>query len=714
MSKEAVTEIPSKQLVSRGRVALVGNPNSGKSSLFNLLTGLNQKVGNYPGVTVDKKVGTLHLPSGQSVQVVDLPGTYSIFPRSSDELVVANQLLDFKKNSFQAVVMVADATNLERNLLICTQLIDLGLPIILVLNMADLVKKRNIRLDIEALQRQLGNIPIVQMNARLGEGLSELKALLDDEVNRPLRQFYDAKNVAPESVTEIKHQLDCKNYYQAYLLLHYGDSLTFLSSEEKKLLKDCKSQFGFNSEALQAEETTQRYQYIDHILEEAVASPPTKTSSFTEKLDYWVTHKVFGYLIFFGLLLLIFQAIFAWAAAPMDFIDLMFGKLGGWISETLPNGPLSNLLAEGVVPGIGGIVIFIPQIAILFAFITILEESGYMSRVVFLMDKLMRKAGLNGRSVVPLISGLACAIPAVMATRGIDDWKDRIITIFVTPFMSCSARLPVYVILIGLVVPERTYLGIFNLAGLVLMGMYLLGFFMAISSAWVMKKIIKTSSRGFLVMELPTYRWPRWQNVGITVLEKSRTFVFEAGKIILAVSIVLWVLASYGPGDAMQLAEDNVRETAQQDPSLFEDIDQQIASVRLQESFAGQFGKWIEPVIRPLGYDWKIGIALITSFAAREVFVGTIATLYSIGETESESTIKSRLRNEINPETGGPRFTPAVAFSLLVFYAFAMQCMSTLAIVKRETKSWKWPMLQLAYMTVVAYVGAFLVYQFFS
>jgi ferrous iron transport protein B len=714
MSKEAVTEIPSKQLVSRGRVALVGNPNSGKSSLFNLLTGLNQKVGNYPGVTVDKKVGTLHLPSGQSVQVVDLPGTYSIFPRSSDELVVANQLLDFKKNSFQAVVMVADATNLERNLLICTQLIDLGLPIILVLNMADLVKKRNIRLDIEALQRQLGNIPIVQMNARLGEGLSELKALLDDEVNRPLRQFYDAKNVAPESVTEIKHQLDCKNYYQAYLLLHYGDSLTFLSSEEKKLLKDCKSQFGFNSEALQAEETTQRYQYIDHILEEAVASPPTKTSSFTEKLDYWVTHKVFGYLIFFGLLLLIFQAIFAWAAAPMDFIDLMFGKLGGWISETLPDGPLSNLLAEGVVPGIGGIVIFIPQIAILFAFITILEESGYMSRVVFLMDKLMRKAGLNGRSVVPLISGLACAIPAVMATRGIDDWKDRIITIFVTPFMSCSARLPVYVILIGLVVPERTYLGIFNLAGLVLMGMYLLGFFMAISSAWVMKKIIKTSSRGFLVMELPTYRWPRWQNVGITVLEKSRTFVFEAGKIILAVSIVLWVLASYGPGDAMQLAEDNVRETAQQDPSLFEDIDQQIASVRLQESFAGQFGKWIEPVIRPLGYDWKIGIALITSFAAREVFVGTIATLYSIGETESESTIKSRLRNEINPETGGPRFTPAVAFSLLVFYAFAMQCMSTLAIVKRETKSWKWPMLQLAYMTVVAYVGAFLVYQFFS
>ncbi|MEM9673666.1 MAG: ferrous iron transport protein B [Bacteroidota bacterium] len=714
MSKEVVTEIQSEKLVSKGRIALVGNPNSGKSSLFNLLTGLNQKVGNYPGVTVDKKVGTLLLPSGQSVQVVDLPGTYSIFPRSSDEEVVANQLLDFRENSFQAVVVVADATNLERSLLLCTQLIDLELPVILVLNMADLVKKQNIRLDIDNLRRGLGNIPIVQMSARLGEGLSELKALLNEVVEPPLRQFYDVKSAAPEAVTEIKYQLNCDNYYQAYLLLHYGESLTFLSPEEKKLLKDCQSQFNFHSEELQTEETTHRYQLIDQILSEAIEVPQTHSTSFTQKLDRWVTHQVLGYVIFFGLLLLIFQAIFAWAAAPMDFIDLIFGKLGSWISESLPEGPLTNLLAEGIVPGIGGVVIFIPQIAILFAFITILEESGYMARVVFLMDKLMRKVGLNGRSVVPLISGLACAIPAVMAARGIDDWKDRMITIFVTPFMSCSARLPVYVILIGLVVPEQTYLGVFNLAGLVLMGMYLLGFFMAISSAWVMKLIIRTNSRGFLVMELPTYRWPRWQNVGITVLEKSRTFVFEAGKIILAVSIILWVLASYGPGDSMQQAEDKVRQTAQEQPSSVENIDHQIASVRLQESYAGHFGKWIEPVIRPLGYDWKIGIALITSFAAREVFVGTIATLYSIGDTESESTIKSRLRNEVNPETGGPRYTTAVAFSLLVFYAFAMQCMSTLAIVKRETKSWKWPMLQLTYMTVVAYLGAFLVYQFFS
>ncbi len=710
MSNDSVTNTLAQETVGTGRIALVGNPNAGKSSLFNLMTGLNQKVGNYPGVTVDKKVGTLYLPSGRSVQVVDLPGTYSIFPRSSDERVVANQLLNPKQDPFQAVVVVADATNLERNLLLCTQLIDLGLPLVLVLNMVDLVQKRNISLDAEKLQKELGSIPVVQMNARQGLGLNELKTVLDGVVNAPLIQFYDAVAAAPEAVAEVKHQLDCSNYYQAYLLLHYGDSLDFLSDEEKRLLIDCQTQFAFDTETLQVEETTHRYQRIDQILETVLTTPKSEPSAFTEKLDRWVTHKVLGYLIFFGLLLLIFQAIFAWAAAPMDLIDLMFGKLGSWISETLPEGPLTDLLAEGIVPGIGGIVIFIPQIAILFAFITILEESGYMARVVFLMDRLMRKVGLNGRSVVPLISGLACAIPAIMATRGIDDWKDRLITIFVTPFMSCSARLPVYVILIGLVVPEETYLGIFNLAGLVLMGMYLLGFFMAISSAWIMKKLVRVKSQGFLIMELPTYRWPRWGNVGITVIEKSKAFVFEAGKIILAVSIVLWVLASYGPGDAMQQAEEQVQLEAGQS----EDMDVKIASARLQESYAGQFGKWIEPAIRPLGYDWKIGIALITSFAAREVFVGTISTLYSIGDTENESTIKSRLQNEINLETGGPRFTPAVAFSLLVFYAFAMQCMSTLAIVKQETRSWKWPLLQLLYMTIMAYGAALLVYQLMS
>nr|WKN36512.1 ferrous iron transport protein B [Tunicatimonas sp. TK19036] len=713
MSKASATTTVERS-TGLAKIALVGNPNSGKSSLFNLLTGLNQKVGNYPGVTVDRKTGTTSLPSGETVQIIDLPGTYSIYPRSSDEQVVANTLLDLKNQPVDTVVMIADVTNLERNLLLFTQLLDLGLPLVLVLNMADLAHKQGLKVNVAKLRQALGNIPVVTMNARRGEGVSELKEVLEQGVEPPLVSFYNPQAVAPEAVAEIKHQFHCQNYYQAYLLLQYGESLRFLSPEERKILADAKQQFGFEGKALQIKETTERYQRIQDILAQAVTVATNKPSSFTEKVDRMVTHKVWGYLIFFGLLLFIFQAIFAWAAVPMDFIDLFFGQLSGWLHDTLPEGALSDLLSEGVVPGIGGIVIFIPQIAILFAFITILEESGYMARVVFMMDKLMRRVGLNGRSVVPLISGLACAIPAIMAARGIDDWKDRIITIFVTPFMSCSARLPVYVILIGLVVPNETYWGVFNLQGLTLMGMYLLGFFAAIISAWAMKKIMRAKSRGFLVMELPAYRWPRWANVGITVLEKSKTFVFEAGKIILAVSIILWVLASYGPGDAIQRGEERVRAQAQQDETLAESLDRSIASVRLQESYAGQFGKWIEPVIRPLGYDWKIGIALITSFAAREVFVGTIATLYSIGEVEDEGTIKSRLRNEINPETGGPRFTPAVAFSLLVFYAFAMQCMSTLAIVKRETKSWKWPMLQLLYMTVLAYVSAFAVYQLFS
>ena len=442
-------------------------------------------------------------------------------------------------------------------------------------------------------------------------------------------------------------------------------------------------------------------------------SPPSERGSPTDRADRIITHRVGGYLIFFGLLFLIFQAIFAWATVPMDFIDYLFSELSGWVQATLPGGVLTDLLAEGIIPGIGGVVIFIPQIAILFGFIALLEESGYMARVVFLMDKIMRKFGLNGRSVVPLISGLACAIPAIMATRSIDHWKDRLITIFVTPLMSCSARLPVYTILIALVVPNEPVVGFINLQGLVLMGMYLLGFASAMLSALVMKYVIQAKSRGFLIMELPEYRWPRWGNVGLTVVEKTKTFVWEAGQVILAVAIVLWVLASYGPGDRMEQAEAEVRTTETSLPS--DEVDNQVASVRLEHSYAGILGHWIEPVIRPLGYDWKIGIALITSFAAREVFVGTMATLYSVGaDFEDDSTIKSRMREEVNPTTGRRQFTPAVAFSLLVFYAFAMQCMSTVAVVYRETKGWKWPLIQTGYMTALAYGAALVVYQVFS
>jgi ferrous iron transport protein B len=718
MNQPAETVPPSPSIKSNIRVALVGNPNSGKTTIFNLLTGLNQKVGNYPGVTVDKKSGKTRLPDGRQAEIIDLPGTYSVYPRSADEKVVLDVLMHPQREQRpDAVVVIADMNNLERNLLLFSQIRDLSIPAILVLNMADLARKNGIEVDTDLLGRRLGNVPVVSMNARSGEGLDELKAILSRPLKQAEKPFLDIFPYAAEAIAELRQMYGVDNAYEAYQWLQSYERLQFLDEAQAEKIKAIREAFGFEDNKLQIEETTERYRHIQQILQDAVSSPSNEARlSFSDRLDRVLTHKVFGYFIFFGLLFLIFQAIFAWASIPMDFIDYLFAETSQWIQANLPEGVLISLLAEGIVPGIGGIVIFVPQIAILFAFIAILEESGYMSRVVFLMDKVMRKVGLNGRSVVPLISGLACAIPAIMATRSIDSWKDRLVTIMVTPLMSCSARLPVYTVLIALVVPQTQIWGFINLQGVVLMGMYLLGFMAALLSAWVMKLIIRTTERSFLIMEMPSYRWPRWKNVGVTVFEKSRTFVFEAGKVIFAVSIVLWVLASYGPAGRMASAEQSLRQDAVQsdDPVPQEKLDTRIATARLENSFAGHFGKWIEPVIRPLGYDWKIGIALITSFAAREVFVGTMATLYSVGEDfEDESTIISRMREERNPQ-GEMVFRPAVAFSLLVFYAFAMQCMSTVAVVYRETKSWKWPVIQTAYMTALAYVSALLVYQIFG
>lgn len=698
------------------RVALVGNPNSGKTSLFNQLTGLNQKVGNFPGVTMDMKSGVATLGNNTSIELLDLPGTYSIYPRSLDERVVINLLSNSQHAQYpDVVVVVVDASNLERNLLLFTEIKDLGIPTILALNMMDVAGKSGIEIDKAALSNSF-DARVVITNARAGTGLDELKNAISEAYHseEPITSFYAAEESAPELVRAIIEKYPHKNGYRAYQMAQQLNDISFLTPEEKEWVAGVKAQYDFQDRKLQEKETLDRFSLIRKKLDEALVIRPVKTAqSLTERLDKLFTHKVYGYAIFLCILFLIFQAIFAWAQPFMDLIDVGFGELSGWVHNSLPEGVLNDLIAEGIIPGLGGVVIFIPQIALLFAFIAILEESGYMARVVFLMDRIMIKFGLNGKSVVPLISGMACAIPAIMATRTIDNWKDRLITIFVTPFMSCSARLPVYAILIALVVPDKNWLGLFNLQGITLMAMYLLGFLMAILSAYVMKKLLKTTERSYFMMELPIYRSPRWGNVGITVLEKSKTFVFEAGKIILAISIVLWVLASYGPGDQMDNAEEYVTKTQ---PNLDESaMSDAIASYQLEHSYAGHLGKVIEPVIKPLGYDWKIGIALITSFAAREVFVGTIATIYSVGsDFEDEGTIKSRLRDEINPETGGPMYTPALGFSLMVFYVFAMQCMSTLAVVYRETKGWKWPMLQLIYMSAVAYLSAFIVYQWLS
>lgn len=701
----------------RLKVALLGNPNSGKSSLFNKLTGLNQKIGNFPGVTVDKKSGFASLPDGSNVEIIDLPGIYSIYPRSLDEQIVAEVLLDHHgKNTPDKIVVTADATNLKRGLLLLTQIIDIGLPTILALNMMDLVAKAGISYDIQKLSQRLG-VPVVPINARNGVGLDELKKALAKPVPMPEKTIFPIWDEVKAPVRELRQKVNVDNDYEAYQFLEQPHSLKFLSDEQRKTVEQIRDSHQFFPGKFQGAETIQRYSFIQDLLNEVTLKTADGTwKNYSNRLDRILTHKVWGYVLFFGILFLIFQAIFAWATFPMDFIDAQFATLSAYVHSVLPAGPLTSLLADGIVPGIGGIVIFVPQIAILFAFISILEESGYMARVVFLMDKIMRKFGLNGKSVVPLMSGVACAIPAIMATRTIDNWKERTITIFVTPLMSCSARLPVFTILIALIIPNQTALGFFNLQGLALMGLYLLGFFAAIGSAWIMKVLIKVKERSYLIMELPTYRVPKWSNVGYTIVEKTKAFVIEAGKVIMAISIVLWVLASYGPGDKIENAREYVLKDAENQRLTEQALEDRIASFKLENSYAGRIGKAIEPVIRPLGYDWKIGIALITSFAAREVFVGTIATIYSIGSVGEEdvTTIKTRLREEVNPETGGPRFTPAVGISLLIFYTFAMQCMSTLAVVYRETKGWKWPMLQLFYMTGLAYVSAFIAYQIFQ
>jgi ferrous iron transport protein B len=698
----------------RPKIALLGNPNSGKSSLFNRLTGLNQKIGNFPGVTVDKRSGFCHLPSGVTAEIVDLPGIYSIYPRSLDEQIVAEVLLDHHgAETPDKIVVIADATNLKRGLLLLTQIIDIGLPTILALNMMDLVAKAGISYDIKKLSAKLG-VEVVPINARNGVGIEELKKVLSKPFHPSAHTTFTVWDEAKAPVKELRSKLTVDNDYEAYQFLEQPNSLRFLSKTDRDTVAEVRSTHNFFPGKFQGAETIHRYSIIQDLLNEVVLKTADLSwKNTTNRLDRFLTHKVWGYLSFFAILFLIFQAIFAWATLPMDFIDSGFANFSSYLKSVLPSGPLTSLLAEGIIPGIGGIIIFVPQIAILFAFISILEESGYMARVVFLMDKIMRKFGLNGKSVVPLMSGVACAIPAIMATRTIDNWKERTITIFVTPLMSCSARLPIFTILIALIVPDQTALGFFNLQGLALMGLYLLGFLAAIGSAYIMKVLINVKERSFLIMELPTYRIPKWSNVGYTIVEKTKAFVLEAGKVILAISIILWVLASYGPGDKLENAREYVLQDAADQRLTEQGLEDRIAAYKLENSYAGIIGKAIEPVIRPLGYDWKIGIALITSFAAREVFVGTIATIYSIGSVgdEDDVTIKSRLREEINPETGGPRYTPAVGLSLLIFYTFAMQCMSTLAIVYRETKGWKWPLLQLTYMTGLAYVSAFLVYQ---
>ena len=690
-------------------VALIGNPNTGKTSVFNALTGLNQKVGNYPGITVDKKQGICKLSRGVKAHILDLPGTYSLNASSLDENVVIELLLNKNDKDYPDVaIIVSDVENLKRNLLLFTQIKDLKIPTILVINMSDLMNRKGISLDIELLEAKL-HTKIALVSTRKNNGIQELKQLIENYKTISKETCLDTSSIDTAYFESLQKAFPNQDVYKLWLVITQDANFGKITRQELDISK-FKTKSNQELKRLQQKEAIKRYQFINSILKVGQTIDRSKATGLRSKLDRLLIHKVWGYVIFFWILLTIFQAIYDWATVPMDLIDTTFASLAEWVKNTFPNGGMvTDLVAEGIVSGIGGIVIFIPQIAFLFLFISILEESGYMSRVVFLMDRIMRRFGLSGKSLVPLISGTACAIPAVMATRNIENWKERLITILVVPFTTCSARLPVYLIIIALVIPEGSIIGL-SYQALTLMALYLLGFGMAIFSAYILDRVLRTRHKTFFVVEMPNYKLPLLKNVIITVIEKTKTFVFEAGKIILAISIILWVLASYGPGDKFNNAEAYIEPTTQ---TIYERNDQ-IAAFKLEHSYIGIIGKTIEPLIKPLGYDWKVGIGLVASFAAREVFVGTLATIYSVGsanEGENIDTIKNKMQNETYAD-GTKVFTLASGISLLLFYAFAMQCMSTLAIVKRETKSWKWPILQLIGMTAIAYICALIAFQF--
>ena len=695
------------------RVALVGNPNTGKSTLFNVLTGLNQKIGNFPGVTVDKKTGYCDLPDGRRAEIVDLPGTYSLYPKSRDESIVFSVLADRDSElTPDLVVVILDATNLKRNLLLYTQVADLKIPVVVALNMMDLANKSGISIDINEFSRKLG-VPVIPIAARKASGIDELKKAISYANKVPLQQeSIDVTAIAPGLIAQISEEINTDNPYFALQLAHQHEHLRFLTPAQSNRIEELEKEFSFHSQKAQAAETIARYNFINDLLFDTITQPETaQEESMSNKIDKILTHRVFGFILFIGILLFMFQSIFAWSAYPMELIADAFVWVQNQLHHILPAGPVANLLIDGVIAGLSGVMVFIPQIAILFAFISILEDTGYMARVTFMMDKIMRKVGLNGKSVVPLIGGFACAVPSIMSTRTIENWKDRMITIMVTPLVTCSARLPVYTLLIALVVPNRNVWWIFNMQGLALTAMYVLSLVSAMIVAYVFKFILKGRERGYFIMELPVYRMPRWHNVLLSMYDRSKAFVLQAGKVIIAVSVILWVMASYGPGNRFEQIDKKYNHPAYKTMNP-DDLRHAIASEKLENSYAGALGHAIEPAIRPLGFDWKIGIALITSFAAREVFVGTMATIYSVdGDADKLETVQQKMHSAVHPRTGQPVFTLAVAFSLMMFYAFAMQCASTVAVVYRETKNWRWPAAQFAYMTVLAYVISLITYQ---
>lgn len=700
---------------STRNVALVGNPNSGKSTLFNALTGLNQKTGNFPGVTVEKHTGKVRISGmanqpSQTINFIDLPGTYCLYPKSPDELETLVALIDRNSSDFpDLILMVADASNLNRSLLLCTQLIDLGIPMVLAVNMIDLLEESGQELKLDVLSESLG-IPVVSVNAREKKGIREIKSAILQGGKMP-KSTWQIPSQREALVNDLVQTFPNRKPFEAYLI--GANQLMLEHRLPLSSTKEILAQHQVPPFQLQSEDSLIRYTEINRILDKAIGKlNPLKAFGITNRIDNVLTHPLWGFITFMVVLLMIFQAVFSWSELPMDLIDQGFILLSSWLTDSLPAGSFTDLLTQGILPGLGGILMFIPQIAILFGFIAILEDSGYMARVSFIMDRLLRRFGINGRSVIPLISGVACAVPAIMSARTIKNTRERLITIFITPLMSCSARLPVYTLLIAIAIPDEES-GFFNTRGLLLMALYLLGFVAALFSALLMKFWVKTKERSIFIMELPVYRMPQLSVMFYTMVDKVKVFVLDAGKIIIAISIVLWVLSSYGPGD--RFAE---LEKQYSSPELIASMGESAAadkleSEKLRYSYAGYVGRAIEPAIEPLGFDWKIGIALVTSFAAREVFVGTMATIYGAGSSDEDtSTLKMRMQQDVWDGSGNKIFTFATSFALILFYAFAMQCMSTLAVVKRETGSWKWPIIQFFWFGALAWLSAFAAQQF--
>ena len=675
-------------------VALVGNPNCGKSTLFNALTGLNQKTGNFPGVTVEKRSGTFRIGGIQgkvsrNINLIDLPGTYSLFPKSPDEYETYRALSN-ESDKPDLVLIVADASGLSRSLILCTQVIDMGFPVVLCVNMIDLLEESGQTLNFERLKDELG-VPVCALNARKGKGLQALKGILLDEHAKKTSSW-----TAPDWLVEKFNSTPS-----------FAECLINANALDKSNTTDWVR--------FQSDDTSKRLNRIDALLQQARSkSEPLKAMVQTQKIDALLTHPLWGFIIFLGVLLLMFQAIFSWSELPMDLIDQGFASASAWLGEQLPSGSFTSLLTQGVLPGLGGIIMFVPQIALLFGFIAILEDSGYMARVSFINDRVLRRFGINGKSIIPLISGVACAVPAILSARTIRNTRERLITIFITPLMSCSARIPVYTLLIAVAIPD-TESGIFNTRGLVLMGLYLLGLLAALFSALLMKYWVKTRERSIFIMEMPVYRMPQRRVVLRTMFDKVKVFVLEAGKIIVAISVVLWALSSYGPSGEFEHIEAKYQQKISTGELNQEQASGLEAAEKLRASYAGMLGRGIEPVIAPLGFDWKIGIALVTSFAAREVFVGTMATIYGVGsDDEQSSTLKERMQNDKIHASDNKLFSFGTSLALMVFYAFALQCMSTIAVVKRETGSWKWPTYQFIWFGFLAWMGAFLVHLFFN